>query len=402
MPRALAQLRQTGIMKIDLGTLVRSALVGALLVALPLGAGALVPRTPLISLGEGGTSARTGLEQSADAKMMMPNPFTYNYVAGSGLDDSTGLGHVFQLQLIGEPEQILKNVAKVMGLTGQVTEPEYPTKEYPALSIGAQDGTAPSANIYFSGTGNWWYNNPAAYPTPDCGEWAIAEDGSKYCQSYKEQEPTPELMPSDSELLKLAQQIFKATGLEVAEKDIQISSNEWGASAYASLKIDNQDSPIEWSINWGTNGQIGSVSGHSVKAIDRGVFSTISAKAAVSRMSDWRYSGQLAQSVWAKYQPVGGGRVIAYDDIAVEPESPTDPAVEPSGEPVPEPSPSEITVTINKSAFAQVMIWDKKGNAWIVPGYILIGEEGWITPVFSLEDGIVELPEPVEISPMVK
>jgi hypothetical protein len=59
-------------------------------------------------------------------------------------------------------------------------------------------------------------------------------------------------------------------------------------------------------------------------------------------------------------------------------------------------------VTINKSVSAQVMIWDKKGNAWIVPGYILIGEEGWITPVFSLEDGIVELPEPVEISPMVK
>lgn len=389
-------------MKIDLAILFRSALVGALLVALPLGAGALVPKTPLISLGESGASARTGAEQSADAKMMMPNPFSYKYVAGAGLPTENGAGHVYQLQLIGSAEQILGNVAKLMNLAGQVTEAEYSTKEYPAFVIGSPDGSGPSASIYFNGTGNWWYNNPAAYPMPECSEWATADDGSKYCQNYLEQKPTSELMPNKSQMLKVAKQIFSATGLNASESEIETSISDWGASAYASLKIDNQDSPIEWSINWGSNGEIGSISGHSVKAIDRGEFSTISAKAAVSRMSDWRYSGQLAQSVWAKYQPVGDGRMIAYDDMAAEPESTTDPALEPSGEPEPAPSPSEITVTINKFASAQMMIWDKQGGAWIVPGYILIGEQGWITPVFSLEDGIVELPEPVEISPMVK
>ncbi|MEY4639800.1 MAG: hypothetical protein RLY13_798 [Actinomycetota bacterium] len=389
-------------MKFDLATLSRSALVGALLVALPLGAGALIPNTPLISLGQSGPASTLGAEQSTDAKMMMPNPFRYNYVAGSGLDDSTGSGHVFQLQLIGEPEPILKNVAKVLGLAGEVTEPEYSTKEYPAFVIGSQDGTGPSASIYFNGTGNWWYNNPAAYPMPECSEWATSDDDSKYCQNYLEQKPTPELMPSKSQMLKVAKQIFTATGLNVSDSDIETSISDWGSSAYASLKVGGQNSPIEWSVNWGINGQIGSVSGHSVKAVDRGAFATISAKAAVSRMSDWRYSGQLAQSIWAKYQPVSGGRVIAYDGMTVEPESSTDPAVEPSGEPAPAPSPSEITVIINKSDEAQVMIWGKQGGAWIVPGYILIGDEGWITPVFSLEDGIVELPEPVEISPMVK
>jgi hypothetical protein len=390
-------------MKIDLATVFRSAIVGALLVALPLGAGALAPRTPLISLGEGGTPAKTGLEQSADAKMMMPNPFSYKYVAGAGLPTENGAGHVYQLQLIGSAEQILGNVAKLMNLAGQVTEAEYSTKEYPAYVIGSPDGSGPSASIYFNGTGNWWYNNPAAWasPMPVCDSGKDSNEVIN-CQSPA---PTPELLPSKSEMLKVAQQIFKATGLNVTEKDIQITSNEWGANAYASLKIDNQDSPIEWSINWGSNGEIGSISGHSVKAIDRGEFSTISAKAAVSRMSDWRYSGQLAQSVWAKYQPFGDGSMIAYDDAMMgdsQPEVSTDPALEPSGEPEPAPSPSEITVTINKFASAQMMIWDKQGGAWIVPGYILIGEEGWITPVFSLEDGIVELPEPVEISPMVK
>jgi hypothetical protein len=223
---------------------------------------------------------------------------------------------------------------------------------------------------------------------PECSEWATADDGSKYCQNYLEQKPAPELMPTKSQMLKLAKQIFSATGLPVSEGEIETSISDWGSSAYASLKVGGQNSPIEWSVNWGTNGEIGSVSGHSVKAVDRGAFATISAKAAVSRMSDWRHSGQIAQSIWAKYQTVGNPRAIAYDDVAIAPE--------------PSSSPTPIKVIIEKFDEAQLMIWDKLGNAWIVPGFIFISEEGWLTPVFSLEDGIVELPEPVDVSPMVK
>lgn len=393
-------------MKQKLTTGFQTILVAAILVALPIGAGALVPKAPLISLGDSQNSAMAGSEQGSDSKMMMPNPFTYNYVAGSSLPTQSGTGHVYQLQLIGTAEQILQNVAKVMKLDGQVLEAEYSTKEYPAFLIGPQDGSGPSASIYFNGTGNWWYNNPAAYPMPECIEWASAEDGSKYCQLYEEQKTTPELLPSNSEMLEIAQQIFSATGLTVDESEIRLSTYDWGSSAYASLKVGNQDSPIEWSVNWGSNGQIGSISGHSVKAIDRGEFKTISPSQAVARMSDWRYSGQLSQSAWNKYQPEGG-RAIAYDDMMVEPADPDAATKSESDQPESEqpesaPSPSTITVTVNKFESSPVMIWDKQGNAWIVPGYVLLGDESWITPVFSLEDGVVELPEPVEVSPMLK
>jgi hypothetical protein len=197
-------------------------------------------------------------------------------------------------------------------------------------------------------------------------------------------------------MIRIAKRIFAATGLSVSDDEIQTSSFDWGSSAYASLKVGGQSSPIEWSINWGSNGEIGSISGHSVEAVDRGKFETISPKDAVSRISDWRYSGQLAQSEWLKYQ-TDAGRVIAYDDIAVEPGDSVS-----SSEPESKPSPSTINVTINKFETAQVMIWDKQGRAWIVPGYILIGDQNSITPIFSLKEGIVELPEPVEISPLVK
>jgi hypothetical protein len=73
------------------------------------------------------------------------------------------------------------------------------------------------------------------------------------------------------------------------------------------------------------------------------------------------------------------------------------------GEPTePEPTPTVVTVTVNKSVAAPMMIWDLSGNAWIVPGYLLIGDQGWLTPVFALEDGVVTLPAPAEIMPMVK
>lgn len=380
-----------------IASLIQATAVAAALALLPLGTAALLPNQSLISLGSAGTPAQIGSGVAGDeAKMMMPNPFSYKYLAGANLDDKTGTGRVFELQLIGEPRNILKTVAKAMGVSGEVYEPEYSTKEYPAFAIGSKDGTGESVNIYFSGTGNWWYNNSAAWNSPMmpvCGE--PTTEGDISCTGP---EPTPELLPTREEILQDASRIFTATGLEVTQDQINVSMNEWGATASASMQIDNQNSPIEWSVSWGSNGLIASVSGHSVKPIDRGEFPTISTKEAVSRMSDWRYSGQLAQWVWAKYQPEFGGGMIAYDDLAENSQISTDD----SQEPRPEPSPSTITVTINQAETVQVMIWDKQGHAWIVPGYILIGEKGWITPVFSLNDGVVELPAPVEISPMVR
>jgi hypothetical protein len=47
---------------------------------------------------------------------------------------------------------------------------------------------------------------------------------------------------------------------------------------------------------------------------------------------------------------------------------------------------------IKKSVKTHVMIWDAAGNTWLVPGYIFIGDGSWISPVFSLEDGVVALP----------
>lgn len=377
-------------------------IVGIALICVSFIANTTTKPKPLISLSETGASKQVGSgNQQADSKMMMPNPFSYNYVADDSLSDKAGSGRVFELKLSGDPKLILQKVAEALGVDGAILEPEYSTKEFPTYLIGAQDGQGPSVSINWSGTGNWWFSDPAAYPSAECLKFETADDGKNYCSEYAEQKPTPELLPSKAQMISEAVKIFSATGHKVTASEVETSISEWGASAYTSLQIAGQDSPIEWSVNWGSNGKIGSVSGNSVVALSRGEFSTISDRAAVARMSDWRYSGQLAQSVWAKNQLNNDGRMVAYDGVAT-----TAPSVDslngtPDEATSPEPSPSVVTVTISKALKSNVMIWDKAGRAWIVPGCILFGN-GWITPVFTLEEGVVELPDPVEMSPMVK
>lgn len=394
-------------MQKNLVILLQSVAISAALVLVPVAAGKTVVRQPLISLSESGTAAQTGqANQFADSKMMMPNPFSYNYLASDSLSIESGTGKVYELQLSGEPKIILQRVADALDVEGSISEPEYSTSQYPVFIIGSKDGTGASATINWSGTGSWWFNDPQAYPMPDCKNWNSADDGSKYCVEYEEQIPTPNLLPTKEQMIVQAAKIFATTGHRVDSTEIQTSSSDWGASAYASLQIGGQDSPIEWTVSWGPTGKIGSVSGHSVKAIDRGDFKTISDKAAVARISDWRYSGQLAQSSWTKYQSNPGGEAIAFDGIAkslpsqknTDAESTTEPAPEQS----PEPSPTPITVTIDKAIKAQLMIWDKSGKPWLVPGVMLFADKGWLYPVFNLEAGVVELPDPVEISPMLK
>jgi hypothetical protein len=119
-----------------------------------------------------------------------------------------------------------------------------------------------------------------------------------------------------------------------------------------------------------------------------GEFKTISARDAVERISDWRYSGSISTSAYEKY---------FSQQAQIEPylSTPTtkdgvdgDPALLPAVEPTPTP----VTVVINESVKTHVMIWDSLGNTWLVPGYIFINDGNYISPVFSLEEGVVALP----------
>ena len=325
----------------------------------------------------------------ANDTLRLFNPFTYEFSAGSALSSDTGKGHVYKAELVGTPESVLAKVAKVLGVQGVVSEAEYSTKEYPQFVVGSQDGKETSAAISWNGTGNWWFNNPLAYPQPECLKLTKAEDGSEYCESFAEQKPTPELLPNRAEAVAQALKIFENTGLKTKASEVNFTSNEWGAYATAALRVEGSSTSIEWSVSWSTNGQLASASGHSVKLIDQGEFDTISARDAVSRVYDWRYSGSIASELYSKYSPVTDTPAIAYD----APIEPSQPVGSDEVTPTTAPTPQVVKVEINKAVVAMMTIWDSAGGTWIVPGYIMLGDQNWVAPVFSLQDGVVALPK---------
>lgn len=348
-----------------------------------LSAAALLPRTPLISLSSNAgnaTAALGGPELGSSNDKMMINPVSYSYEAGAGLSDATGDSHVYQLVLDGSPESALRRVANAFEMAGEVQRSRQWNPNSPSYFVGSEDGSSPSANLWWGGTGNWFYNNFAEDFEPPCKKIQTADDGTEFCGEYVEQKPTPELLPSEEQILRDAIRIFRATGLEVSKNAITPFKDEWSAGASASLKVNGQDTAIAWGIGYDSKGRLSWASGHSVRVLDRGAFPTISAKSAVTRLSDWRWYGSPAVSEYPVY-PVTSRDFTTGQEPASEP--------------------AEVTVTITSSKPLLLQIWDKDFGSWLVPGFALGGKESSVNFVVSLIEGVIELPEPVAIEPEI-
>jgi hypothetical protein len=59
-----------------------------------------------------------------------------------------------------------------------------------------------------------------------------------------------------------------------------------------------------------------------------------------------------------------------------------------------------VDLTINKSEAVLVSVVDSAGNMWLVPGYLLFNDQGWFDSIVSLEEGVIQLPEPYDVMPL--
>jgi len=404
--------------------------------------GLLAPSAPLFTSAGGSTGAEAAA-LSADSKIAAW--VNYEYTAGAGLGTSGGDGTVYELRRTGEPLQVLADAADALGLDGEGTEASYSSDEYPSYIVGSEDGTAASLVLSWSGTGSWWYNDPAAYPAQVCEQVPlVTEDGTStetYEQCTQPQVPASEsLAPSADEAKALAARIFAETGFDVRESQIKVTADEWQTVATAGLVVDGVATAVEASISWSPLGKIAWASGHSVEVVERGDFGTVSATSGVDRLQDWRWYGAAGPDY------TGGAVAFAADsglargaaesttpsEPAEEPsEAPaTDPATSPETEPAPSDTPAEpapsvepapdgdtidpgivepgplpepetVTVTLEHAEATLLMLWDADGNAWLVPGYAYENpEQGFWTTVVSLVEGVIALPEPVEVEPL--
>ena len=354
---------------------------------------------PLIQLAAspgGGESRSTMMSESSDDKMMIMPFTTYSYVAGADLSSEKGSGQVYKLVRTGNPESLLANLAQVFGIEGSVKKyPDF-SDQNPGYFFGESedpwgaDNLNPLVSLWWSGTGSWNYYNPGDIGASSSSCVETDPDGA--CQEWTEILPTPELLPTRAEAISKALEIFGATGLSVTESDLRIDYSEWGVYISAAMSVEGQPTSIEWYIGWSSTGEISFAGGHSVVAESVGTFDTISAVQAVERLDDWRWFGSAATSFYDKYQGDSAGISVRSEETfepgVTEPEEPTEPEM--------------ITITIISAERALVSIWDAAGDVWLVPGLIMVNDQGWLSSVISVVDGVIALPEPsiVQIEPL--
>lgn len=403
---------------------------------------------PLIQLADGSQNqgAMSAAESSGDAKMMSMPYVSYEYIAGESLATTGGRGHVYRLELAGSPESVALSAAEHFGVDGPVERSQYFDAAYPAYFVGSEDGMFPGVSVSWSGTGSWWYSNPAAYPEQKClAERKVGKGSDAYMECLEYEPAVTGKNPDGSETLALASEFFTAMDVSFAESDIVISVDEWSSYASVPLVVDGQPTAVEWSISWSGNGEISWAQGHSISVVDAGEYDTISDAAAVDRLADWRWYGSGPSALYSG-SPMLRSSGVQYDSVApaegdaVDPSETTDtepvpsesetptepvptesaepgeeptvepteepgvePTIEPTVEPMPLPSEPELEVqkvTIDSAKPALLMVWDQSGTVWLVPGVALTGVDMWWQTVITLVEGVIELPEPMDVMPI--
>jgi hypothetical protein len=352
---------------------------------------------PLFELAGAGTSQTP---MSADARAegspmvsdkMMWLPVRYNYLAGE-LSTDAGQGKVYQAELVGDPIEILESLGRIFGISGEPKLDEWSSPEFPSYSIQNKNR---SLGIYFSGTGSWYYSSwsnfdygcPAIEPTEEKSEDSSASSSEpQYC----EPKPSPELIPSEAELLSQAEEIYGALGITLDTATARIYRDDWGASVSFPNIQSGVDTGQDYYLGWGMDGLLSYASGHSFRLVERGDFKTISALDAVARISDGRWFGGAPASYFQSITAQAGPDVLpetrdgkSGEEGFVGDEQPANP------------EPEIIDLLVNRSEAVTLTVYDAKGSLWLVPGYLLFNEQGWFDSIISLEEGVIALPEPM-------
>ena len=354
-------------------------------------------KEPLFSLAGAGQGAAMSADVTQEMSAVEPGrvaadsmiwpEFRYEYVAGD-LSREPGTGKVYQAELLGDPISTLAKIADYFGIDQEPKLDEWASPEYPSYSI-QQETT--SLGIYFSGTGNWYYST---WNTDNfsCVGTANSEEDQTRVDDECNPKPTPELIPIESDLVAQAAKTFADLGFKVDAGSAQVWRNEWGASVSFPNIQNGINTGMDFYAGWDSRGDMNYIAGYSFRLVERGDFETISAFDAVARIADGRWYGAAPSGYYEDL-------AIAYDSPAVSEMAREDVAME---EPAfIEEDPGFIMVepevqqyVIDRSEAVELSVFDAVGNYWFVPGYLLYNQNGWFDAIISLEDGVIELPEP--------
>ncbi len=425
------------------------ALAGATAIALVV-VPATLPRTPdapLFTVAGGGAAGPEAATLGMADESRIAQWIEYTYLAGPGLGTDAGRGRAYALERPDSAEQSLREIAAVVGIEGEPTDSSYSDPTYPTLLIGTEDGSGPSLVLGDHGTGAWWYSDPTANPVfaPDEANpqpaGAVPSEEEARADALEIFEATGLDLDADDIRVQADEwQVTASASLEVGDVRTAV---EWAASWSSTGELAWASGHTAQLVD---RGEYGTVS--AVDAVDRladgrwfgsggpdyqggvsiladGAARAESGVAVVPIDPDAPVASPVdpgapaepteVPSTGAEPDPapsaIPDNEPQPKPDMTVEPLPGTEPAPvplpepeptieplpEPLPEPMPEPSPEQVTVTLEEAEATMLLVWDAQGDAWLVPGYAFLQPEGWYTTVISLEEGVIALPEPVEV-----
>lgn len=269
---------------------------------------------------------------------------------GEGLGEAEGSGALYRVDRVGTAQGVLERVAETFQVDAAVEADDDATS--PVTHVLREVGGTVVAQLYWFGSGGWYFSAPSSYKM--------------------------NLDKPDESMVRVeAHRIFAATGSQSSLDDvsiIEVPGERGGWIAYASMRAEGRDTPLEWSASWSRNGDLVYAQGLSVGLVSLGVLDTVSEVAAASRVGEKRWSALAPDGLYY--------RLRTEDRLGVR---------EGGGSPAAE-------VTLLQAHTAWVVVWDKNdvedsvGVAWLLPGAVLSGDDGSLhTVVTAADDKLVQL-----------
>jgi len=350
------------------------------------------PDQPLITLANDQRASDASMESSiaSDSLPAWINP--YQYKAGPELSDSTGAGDVYELVIKGNPRDRLQEFAAIFGESGNVELEEWSTDYFPSYRLETDSAYL---SLYWHGSGMINYSSKRNWLSEEC--YLMEDDLSENELSPREEcKPLPTVpMPASETLAAEAFELISSAGYQGQLRDIQVERYEWGASAFASTFVNDEQTAIEWYVGWDQTGQIANVSGHLAQPVLRGSYQTISPRSAVERIAEGYWFGAAPRGFY-DYAILETDASVFDESMTSDSEGTVDTEDELSIMPVePDWDLEVIELTVNSHREATLLIEDSQGQGWLVPGYLLETDRDWFEAVVALEEGVIQPPEPI-------
>ena len=333
------------------------------------------------SAAQDGAAPGSSLMATADQGLSYwPGMYGRTVFTASGLSDAGTVAHAWALDAAQSfNEQTIAAAAAALGVAGT------PVLADGWWTVGPNDGTAATVQLYADGTGSLSYWDPAK-DTWACqtviGEGLSTSKADPSVGIAPEPDPCTQRdlgpAPQGDAATSQLRDLLTALGIDPAGFELVVEEYGDPMASYVTAYgvLDGQRTGLTWSATL-TGAGVQSLYGSTAPLVDLGEYQVISPVEAVQRLSDPRFG---SSGGW--YGPLMAGG-IAVDGTAAVPAPVTVPPTATAGTAISWPVDQATIVQARLGVAIQTQV---NGSALLVPTYELTSDDGGIWTVIAVAD----------------